>query len=171
MPGKETILKFRLIIVFISLFMLWGCTSNPQPYDVQTSMQLFTEDHGGLLLASKVAEIKGYFRPGQHGMGPLVIVSTDTPTFSITDPKQIHDFFHSLWAPSHALPPSPITDGLAFVVIMKDPDVRPAYFHGYMSSGHLHLVTPLTDFDACTAVTPELDKYLHDNFLGAAWLH
>ena len=154
----------------ITLFTLSGCSEQPS-YDVSTSLQLCTRGEGAPLL-DKVAEIKGYFLRGQPLPGSLVKVGVDKPTFSITTPRQIHDFFEAMWRNSSTkttIPP--FTDGLAFVVIMKDANAHPAYFQGYMTNGHLILLSPLTNQGSASHEAGELDKYLRTSFPDAAWLH
>ena len=139
-------------------------------------MRLFFEKDGRPLI-SQVSEIKGYFRPGQLGFGKLVDTSVDKPIFSITDPARIQGFFEAMWGRSLVVKAThkpkgtlSTSDGLVFIVTMKGNNVRPAYFHGYMSKGYLDLVTPLTDRDSAAVEVPELDAYLRMTFPKASWL-
>jgi hypothetical protein len=160
-------LWFGFLSIFV--FILTGC-SMQSSYDVNTSMKLFTDEHGEPLIP-KVAELEGYFVRGRPLLGPLVKFGIDKPVFSIKDPKKIKGFFKAMWAPSPFIGSEPpLTDGLNVVVIMKDPRALPAYFHVYMSNGHLILITPLTGRDAATLEAGELDKYLRANFPDASWL-
>jgi hypothetical protein len=132
-------------------------------YDVKLSMQLLTDKEGSQLVG-KIAEIQCYFHPGQKGMSPFMKLEKETPLFSITDPEKIRGFFRAFWTYSPMQPTPASTDGLEFVVVMKDQPTKLAYFHGYMSQGELEAVTPATGADSCSGDVPMLNKYLQENY-------
>jgi hypothetical protein len=167
--------RFGFLLLTVALG-LSACSS--QSYDIDKSLRLFDSNQGPALL-DQIAKIHCYFRAGRLSMGPTETLATDQPQLTINDPKKISGFFEAMWQPTERpfpIPGDPRTDGLEFVVVMKDTRARPAYFYGYMSSNkdaphsrYLDAITPTTGVDSASKECPALDHFLRSNYPDAVW--